>query len=51
MKAIKFRLLLLGAIIALVGVIRVGIGGLGDPFAAPLLLIGMVIVVLGVLWK
>jgi hypothetical protein len=51
MKAMKLRLVLVGAIIALVGVARVGIGGLGDPYAAPLLLAGAVIVVLGVLWK
>ena len=30
---------------------EVGIGGLGDPYAAPLLLVAVVIVVLGVLWK
>ena len=51
MKAMKLRLLLVGAIVALIGVVRVGIGGLGDPYAPPLLLVGAVIVVLGVLWK
>jgi hypothetical protein len=51
MKVMKLRLLLVGALVALIGVARVGIGGLGDPYAAPLLLVGVVIVVLGVLWK
>ena len=51
MKAMKLRLLLVGAIVALIGVARVGIGGLGDPYAAPLLVVGAVMVVLGVLWK
>lgn len=51
MKAMKLRLMLVGAIVTLVGVVRVGIGGLGDPYAAPLLLIGVAMVVLGALWK
>jgi hypothetical protein len=51
MKAMKLRLLLVGAIVAFIGLVRVGIGGLGDPYAAPLLLVGVVIAVLGVLWK
>jgi hypothetical protein len=52
MKAMKLRLLLVGALVALIGVARVAIGGLGDPYAAPpLLLVWAVMVVLGVLWK
>ena len=51
MKAMKLRLLLVGAVVTLIGAARVGIGGLGDPYATPLLLIGAVIVVLRVLWK
>jgi hypothetical protein len=51
MKAMKLRLLLVGAIVALIGVARVVIGGLGDPYAAPLLVVGAVMVVLGVLWR
>jgi hypothetical protein len=34
MKAMKLRLLLVGALVALNGVVRVGIRGLGDPYAA-----------------
>jgi hypothetical protein len=30
MKAMKLRLLLVGAMVALIGVVRIGIGGLGD---------------------
>ena len=51
MKAMKLRLLLVGGIVVLIGTIRVGIGGLGDPYAAPLFLVGAVIMVLGLLWK
>lgn len=50
MNAMKLRLILIGIIISFIGVARVAIGGFGDPFAV-LLLIGVVVFVLGLVWR